>query len=175
LLQRHHALKLARVSARFVTDSSLTFLARRLRFLGYDVQVLSGARLDEVFEAGRSERRTVLTLSARHPRRFADVPACRIARGHASSAVREIASLHAPPGPPFTRCPQCNASLRRRPSLEASGEVPERVLSGARWLSFCPLCDKWYWEGSHVARLRRWLEEALGRPLQPDRATEETQ
>ena len=54
--------------ARFVTDSSLDELARRLRFLGYDIVTLAGARLEELFVAGRRDGRTVLTLSARHPR-----------------------------------------------------------------------------------------------------------
>jgi hypothetical protein len=155
------------VSARFVTDSSLAWLARRLRLLGYDVLVLPGARLDELFEAGRRERRTVLTLSARHPRRFADVSARRVARGQAPAVLREIAALHAPAGGPFSRCPLCNAALQRRHPREAAGEVPGPVLRQARSLNFCPGCGKWYWEGSHVSRLRRWLEEALGHPLEP--------
>ena len=150
-----------------MTDSSLTFLARRLRFLGYDVLILPGARLEDVFEAGRSERRTVLTLSARHPRRFAEVPARRIARGELAATLREIAAQHQPTGPPFSRCADCNSALQRRHPVEAAGEVPGRVLRGTRSLTFCPGCGKWYWEGSHVAHLRLWLEAALGHPLAP--------
>jgi uncharacterized protein with PIN domain len=49
--------------------------------------------------------------------------------------------------------------------MEARGEVPGRVLRTVRSLRYCPMCGKWYWEGSHVARLRAWLEQALGRAL----------
>ena len=151
---------------RFLTDSSLDFLGRRLRFLGYDVSTLRGARLEELFEAARREQRTVLTTSARHPRRYADVPAIVIARADPAAALRSIALAHAPAGAPFSRCPSCNAALRRRHTLEASGEVPGRVLRTSRWFSDCPSCGKWYWEGSHVVRLRGWLEGALGRSLE---------
>ncbi|MBI5711028.1 MAG: hypothetical protein HZC42_12125 [Candidatus Eisenbacteria bacterium] len=152
---------------RFVTDSSLEFLARRLRFLGYDVLTLRGARLEDLFERARVEGRTVLTTSIRRPRRFADVPALGVARGDAAGSLRALAAAVEPAGPPFSRCAECNTALQRRHSLEASGEVPGRVLRGARALHYCPTCGKWYWQGTHVAKIRAWLERALGRALGP--------
>ena len=151
--------------ARFVTDTSLAFLARRLIVLGYDVAVIPGARMVELFVAGRRERRTVLTLSARHPRKFSDVAAIVVPRDDAPSALRTIVAAHAPAGEPFSRCTGCNAALQSRHPMEARGEVPGRVLRGARTLHYCPVCGKWYWEGTHTARLRAWLERALGRPV----------
>ena len=151
-------------STRFVTDSSLAFLARRLRMLGYDVVVLPGARLEEVLEAARRDGRVALTLSARHPRAFADVSRRRVERDRTAEAVRAIAEADPPSGPPFGRCSECNTALQTRHPMEARGEVPGAVLRSARTLTFCPGCGKWYWEGSHVARLRAWFEEALGHP-----------
>jgi len=150
--------------ARLVTDASLEELARRLRMLGYDVITLRGARLEELFDAARREGRTVMTLSARHPRRFADVPVTPVPRDPAH-ALRTVAGAHEPAGAPFSRCPACNTALQRRHPLEASGEVPGRVLRRARSLMYCPTCGKWYWDGSHVARIRAWLGEALGREV----------
>ena len=151
--------------ARFVTDSSLALLARRLRMLGYDVLVLSGARLEEVLEAARREDRVALTMSARHPRRYAAVRCLRVLRERPAESLRQIAASAAPAGPPFSRCPSCNTALQPRLAMEARGEVPGAVLRAGGPLMYCPGCGKWYWEGSHVARLRVWLEHALGRPL----------
>ena len=151
--------------SRFVADSSLAFLARRLRFLGYDVIDAPGARLEEVFEIARGEDRIVLTTSGRHPRRFATVSAERVPRPSTPGTLRALSEKHTPAGLPFSRCAECNTALQKRHPLEASGEVPGPVLRRARSLSFCPGCGKWYWDGSHVARLRVWLEEALGRPI----------
>jgi uncharacterized protein with PIN domain len=151
--------------ARLITDASLEFLARRLRFLGYDVAVARGARLDELFEVARRDGRTVLTLSARHPRRFANVPAVRVARADPAVALRALVAEFEPAGAAFSRCPDCNTPLERRLAFEARGEVPGRVTRGATHLHHCPTCGKWYWEGSHTARLRAWLGEAIGRPL----------
>lgn len=154
-------------SARFVTDASLEYLARRLRFLGYDVVTHRGARLEELFAAAEGEQRVVLTLSERHPARWSHVPVVRAIRGDAAASVRAVADAHAPAGPPFSRCPRCNAALRERTAFEAHGEVPARVIRGGARLTWCPVCGHWYWTGSHVARMIEWLEAALGRPIAP--------
>ncbi len=151
--------------ARLATDSSLALLARRLRFLGYDVATFRGARLEELFEAARREGRIVLTASDRHPRRYAEVPRLAVPREDPAAAVREVAARHEPSGAPFSRCGLDNTPLQRRHVMEARGEVPGRVLRTQRALGHCPTCGKWYWDGSHVARIRQWLERALGRPL----------
>ena len=91
--------------SRFASDSSLASLARWLRFLGYDVATYRGARLDELLSVARAEGRITLTLSARHPRRFGDVPVIRVERDEPGAAIREIARSHAPSNPPFGRCP----------------------------------------------------------------------
>ena len=153
--------------SRFASDSSLAALARWLRFLGYDVATFRGARLDELLAAAREGGRIALTLSARHPRRYADVPVLRVPRDQPDQALREIVRAHAPSSPPFGRCPECNHALERRHPLQATGEVPGRVLRGATSLRYCPSCAKWYWEGTHVARIRAALERALGRPVAP--------
>ncbi|HEY6867025.1 MAG TPA: Mut7-C RNAse domain-containing protein [Candidatus Eisenbacteria bacterium] len=150
---------------RFITDSSLDFLARRMRFLGYDIVTARGARLEELFEAARREGRMVLTLSPRHPRRYADVAALTVPRGDPGASLRGLAAAFEPSGPPFSRCALCNTALEHRHPLEARGEVPGRVLRTSGLLSHCPTCGKWYWAGSHVDRLRAWLERAVGRTV----------
>jgi len=151
--------------SRFLTDSSLESLARRLRFLGFDVATRRGARLEELFEMAHEDGRTVLTLSARHPKRFATVTALRVPRSEDAAAVRAIARDHEPAGAPVSRCPECNRLLERRLAVEARGEVPPRVLHGLEFIHHCPDCGRWYWEGSHTARVRAWLERAIGRAL----------
>lgn len=149
-------------AARFVTDTSLDLLARRLRLLGFDVATHRHARLEDLFEVAARDGRIVLTLSRRHPRRFAAVAALTVPRADPAGAVRRIASDYEPAGPPFSRCTLCNQALEKRHPLEAQGEVPGRVLRSAEVVYRCPICGKWYWLGSHVDRMREWLGRALG-------------
>ncbi len=154
-----------RPATRFVTDASLEQLARRLRFLGHDVVTHRGARLEELFEAAQLDGRTVLTLSSRHPKRYASVPALCVPRGDLAAALRAVTDQHAPAGAPWSRCPACNVALHTRSMFEARGEVPGRVTRMNVRLTWCPSCGQWYWPGSHVARLTEWLEATLDRSL----------
>jgi len=145
-----------------VTDASLEQLARRLRFLGYDVATHRGARLEELFAVAAAGDRTVLTLSARRPRAAGAVAVLRVARGDEAGAVREVAARHAPSGPRWSRCPSCNEALHSRSSFEAIGEVPARVTRSGWPLTWCPSCGRWFWPGSHVARMNAWFDLVLG-------------
>ncbi|HET7226236.1 MAG TPA: Mut7-C RNAse domain-containing protein, partial [Candidatus Eisenbacteria bacterium] len=147
---------------RFVADHALERLAQRLRLAGYDVRSARGARLDELYEVAAREDRIVLTPSHRHPARFGAVPAVVVPREDVRAALRVVAGRYQPGGPSFSRCLLCNTSLERRHAIEAAGEVPGRVTRTFRELSHCPTCGRWYWEGTHVARLRAWLVDALG-------------
>jgi uncharacterized protein with PIN domain len=155
-----------RTPTRFVTDSSLDQLARRLRFLGYDVLTHRGAQLEELFDDAARNGRTVLTSSARHPNRWAGVAAVHVGREDVAVAVRAIVAAHAPASALWSRCPRCNVVLHARSAFEARGEVPGRVtrMPGATFRS-CPACGQWFWPGSHVARLSAWFEVVLGRPV----------
>jgi len=155
-----------REPTRFATDASLDQLARRLRFLGYDVITHRGARLEELFAAAGAAGRTVLTLSERHPRRYAQVAAVRVPRGDDAEALRQLVAAHAPAGAPWSRCPTCNTPLQTRSAFEAAGEIPARVARAGWPLNWCPICGRWYWPGSHVARMNAWFEGVLGRPVE---------
>ncbi len=150
---------------RFVCESALDEIARRLRFLGYDVATLRGARLEDLFEEARRDGRIVLTTSPRRPRGGGDVRTVVVRTDDAAAAVRAVATGFTAASAPFMRCPRCNSALMRRTSFEAQGEVPGRVLRRQPWFTYCPGCGKWYWDGTHVGRIRAWLEGALGRPL----------
>ena len=153
-----------RATTRFVTDSSLDLLARRLRFLGYDIVTHRGARLEELFVTAAAEGRTVLTLSLRRPRAHADVPVLQVPRSDVATAVRKVADAHTPAGPAWSRCPACNVALHSRSAFEARGEVPGRVARMGVAFTWCPSCARWYWPGSHVARMNAWFAAVLGWP-----------
>ena len=154
-----------RPTTRFVTDASLDDLARRLRFLGYDITTHRGARFEELLVAAALDGRTVLTLSGRTSRRHPDVAIERVPRGDLAAALLALTRAHAPVGAPWSRCPACNVALHVRSAFEARGEVPGRVTRMGVRLTWCPSCGRWYWPGSHVARLTAWFESVLGAPL----------
>lgn len=161
-----------RAATRFVSDASLEQLARRLRMLGYDVETHRGARLGELFGSALSSGRTVLTLSRQPPPRRAPVPVVVVPREDLAHALRAVTDHHAPVTERWSRCPSCNVALHRRSAFEARGEVPGRVTRQGAPLSWCPSCGRWFWPGSHVARLEAWFERVLGPPATGGAAAE---
>lgn len=152
-------------AARFVTDHALERLAQRLRLAGYDTRSAGRARLDEVYAIAAEDGRAVVTPSRRHPARFGAVAAIVVPREDVVAALRMAVAQFGPADTaPFSRCLVCNTTLERRHPLEAAGEVPGGVTRRFRQLAHCPGCGRWYWDGSHVARLRAWLDAALGPP-----------
>jgi uncharacterized protein with PIN domain len=149
-------------AGRFITDLSLAWLARRLRALGFDVVVLAGAPLHDLCAVARIERRVVLTLSTRVPPPCGMVERVCVPRADEAGAVRDIAARFEPASPPFERCLSCNAVLERPevppPARVAPPPSPRRV-------RHCPGCGRWFWRGSHVDRLREWLETAIGHAI----------
>ena len=69
--------------ARFVVDSSLELLARRLRALGFDVASAGESTLERTLEIALADGRVAITTSARHPRRLAAAAAIVVPRGDA--------------------------------------------------------------------------------------------
>jgi uncharacterized protein with PIN domain len=159
-------------ATRFLSDVSLELLARRLRALGFDAAPAGNVRLEELLERARREDRIALTTSARHPRRYADVPTVVVAREDPAGSVRSLAEIYEPAGPPFSRCTLCNRELERAVSATApAAAVPESVRKSDLPLRRCGSCGRWYWNGGHVARLEAWLERALGAPLPAPRVS----
>ncbi|MBW2269316.1 MAG: hypothetical protein JRH16_12140 [Deltaproteobacteria bacterium] len=84
--------------------------------------------------------------------------------------LAELAGLYglAAGARPFSRCSLCNVELVRVERAEARGRVPPRVLTTCDHFWHCPACDRCYWHGSHVDRMREALEATLGRSLRDD-------
>jgi uncharacterized protein with PIN domain len=59
---------------------------------------------------------------------------------------------------PFTRCSRCNEPLEDASSDDLSAVVPPRVLEQQARFARCPRCARVYWHGSHVGRMRQWMD-----------------
>lgn len=129
---------------RLLCDEMLQRLCRWLRAAGYDTALAPlGAADREVMRVAVTDRRLLITRD----REFLDRRGAASRVFHLPSADIEIQVvllrdrlgidwLHRP----FSRCLLCNTVLELVPDDPA--------------LLRCPRCDKLYWEGSHVRRMR---------------------
>lgn len=145
---------------RLLCDEMLMRLGRWLRAAGYDTAIVhSGSADRDVVAQAVHEGRMLITCDreiAEHKRAVGRLillesqglhaQACEVARRlHIDWMYR-----------PFTRCLVCNALLKRG-NDKVFSHVPPASRAAIDVVYFCSGCGKTYWEGSHVARMRRKL------------------
>ncbi len=134
---------------------------RWLRAAGYDVVIAEPGQGDrELLELARKEGRLLLTRD-RGLMEYRDA-ADYVLLLEANQLEAVLAELSSRldidwQRQPFSRCMECNTPLQSAPA-EVIARVPPESLREEETLLYCPRCDKAYWQGSHVKRMRRHLE-----------------
>jgi len=159
----------------FVADSMLGKLARWLRILGYDTAYDAFAEDDDLLVQAEAEDRILLTRDGPLAER---APVERCVRIAHDSLDDQIAQLVDVVGldlnrKPFTRCLVCNEPIVKISDAEARERVPPYVFQTQTRFSKCPICNRIYWQGTHLNRMVERLEQirsrALGQPHASDR------
>ncbi|WP_084385959.1 Mut7-C RNAse domain-containing protein [Methanoculleus horonobensis] len=152
---------------RFLTDRMLGTLTRYLRFMGYDTMSANSlspgsSREDTLLLeiAGRDDR-LLLTRDRELARRGGE-QAVYIASEEIIAQIRQIADLGLiEPEIRMSRCSLCNTRLRPATLREIrEARYAPRSTRGKEF-SWCPVCRKLYWMGSHGHRLERRLKESF--------------
>jgi uncharacterized protein with PIN domain len=140
---------------KLICDEMLKGLARWLRTAGYDVAMEPDGTPDRaLIERAVAEGRLLLSrdrtlLEIRNAKKVVVV----LDGNDLESCARELTQklgidwlLN-----PFSRCSLCNTPL-----LET--ERPTDFPPDIEQAFICPSCDKYYWQGGHVKRMRHRLE-----------------
>ncbi len=148
---------------RFIVDRMLGRLARWLRFIGcdaeYDAAIGEGALVRRAIE----EDRVLLTRDRSIGAKWS-VPRLLIVESEAlAEQLRQVVRAFGLDWTArlFTRCSRCNVELEEAPRETVEARLPVRVSQGQSRFVRCPRCERIYWGGSHLARMRRILEGAL--------------
>jgi len=153
-------------SCRFIADSMLGTLARRLRMLGIDTPYLRDADDSELIYLVRSQCGVLLTRDTGLARELND-RAWFVTGRDVREEFLSIAPAIAAAGchtAPMTRCLSCNDLLTPVKGEPARAKVPPHILEKGVPLVSCPSCGKIYWKGTHAGRMKReieWMEQQL--------------
>ena len=147
-------------NVRLLCDEMLSGVGRWLRAAGYDVAIVeAGAHDDHLLARAAAEDRVVLTCDRRLAARAGAAVAVVVLRTqNADGAARELRErlgidwLHAP----FTRCLRDNATLVPADEEDVT-KLPATARRAEGPVMRCPECDRIYWPGSHVRRMRARL------------------
>lgn len=146
---------------RFLCDEMLQRLGRWLRAAGYDTAIAcAGADDRQLLQQAEAEGRWLITRDrAMAESRAGRTQVILLTQNTLPGEVAELTRhrhidwrLR-----PFTRCLECNTVIvPATPEQRARLPAGALRISGVAW--YCPHCDKLYWEGSHVRRMRHTLE-----------------
>jgi len=133
-----------------------------LRAAGYDTVIEQDGRADyELLQQALKENRLLITRDKKllEHRRAPGTVVLLDCDGlddcaHALSQQLSIDWLHQP----FVRCMVCNTLLRPA-SHEQTSTLPEKIQSQIDAPVYCSVCNKVYWDGGHVERMRERLEK----------------
>ena len=135
-------------------------LARWLRAAGYDTEIANDGETDrKLIERARESNRLLITRDRKlmEFRNAADTVCLIHCTGidDCAKTLRGKASLNWL-YQPFSRCLLCNTELSDIKD-KTSVSVPDDVREGP--LFHCTTCNRVYWSGGHVKRMRKMLEK----------------
>lgn len=151
---------------RFIADTMLGTLTKRLRLLGIDTAYVRDADDSELKYIVRSQERILLTKD-RNLAGSLGSSAWLIDGedvGEEFTSIARNLAVHCVRLNPFSRCLDCNAPLIAADPSEVGGKVPPYILSTKPRFLSCSLCKKVFWEGTHRKRMEgqvEWMEMVL--------------
>ena len=151
---------------KFIADTMLGSLAKKLRLLGIDTAYAGDADAGKLRFLVRSQVRILLTRDINLAKSLGDL-AWSVMGGNLREEFLSIAERLAPFSDniiPFSRCLDCNEPLITIDASQTDGRVPPYILSSKTHFSKCSSCGKVFWKGTHSARMEgevQWMRGAL--------------
>jgi len=158
------------VEPRFIVDTNVGHLVRKLRMLGYDTLFINPIDDGDLVQVAEEEGRVVLSgdrrLFERRPLRSGRVKGLWIDtyQEPTTQLQRIMQTFGLRSGVSFTRCLECNGLLLPKGRPAARGRVPPYVYETIAAYAYCPHCDQFFWEGDHVQRMRALIEKLEAGP-----------
>lgn len=146
---------------RFIVDVNLGKLAKKLRLLGFDTYYRNDLADDEIVKISIAEKRIILT------RDIGILQYSNVTHGTWIRNDDPKNQLHEVIGrlqlrnlfKPFSRCSQCNGTLKRIEKDELKNRVPADTFCYYKNFWECSTCRQIYWEGSHIDKITGWIDE----------------
>jgi len=149
---------------RFIADAMLGSLAKWLRAMGEDVAYDPFLPDNRLMRLAREEGRIILTRDTRMIL-VRDVPLYIFIRADTLerqlAQVIEEAHLKITEKRFLTRCMFCNGVLKDVDKKTVRNKVYPYVYATQKTFRQCPACEKIYWQGTHLLRIREKLESLL--------------
>jgi uncharacterized protein len=146
---------------RFIVDVNVGRLARHLRMAGFDTLYHPGWEDRDILQTLQQEQRILLSRNLDLLKRKQVVFGRAIRAMEPTEQLREVLDLFGigTPPHPLCRCLECNALRAPVPKQAIIHRLEPLTIRFFDTFHLCPRCDKIYWAGSHVDRMRQTLND----------------
>ncbi len=150
---------------KLITDGMLGKLTRWLRMLGHDVEYSNFEEDKKLIEKAKLEERILLTrdLKLYQQAMINGVDAFLVKAATAPEKLADLArrfDFNLEIDVTVSRCPKCNAKIRRVSKDMVVDRVPETTSTYYDEFWECSCCRQVYWRGAHWKRIEETLKEA---------------
>lgn len=148
---------------KFICDDMLGKLAKLLRALGYDTYFQKDILDHQLLRKALEEARVVVTRDRKlvqvktipqYVLIWADRPLAQL------EELLQKLSISLDNENIFSRCMECNTVLQKIEKEKVKEKVYPYVYQTQDNFWHCPTCDKIYWAGTHIQRMKEKLNKA---------------
>lgn len=148
------------MEARFIVDTNVGHLVRKLRMLGYDTLFINPVDDAELIRIAGEEGRILISgdrgIFERKFLKSGKIQGFLVdTYQNPLLQLRQITQRFCRESRiPFIRCLECNTLLVPKSREAAQGKVPDYVYQTVETYAYCLRCEQFFWEGDHVKRMR---------------------
>jgi uncharacterized protein with PIN domain len=144
---------------RFVADIHLGNIVKYMRALGIDVCFNMNDSPRDIIGKSNQEKRIILTKSIKLLKHKEVAYGYYVRPGPVETIIRKIIDVMKLEDDvlPFSRCLCCNGVLVAIEKGKISERIPPRTRGIFDDYVYCETCDKIYWAGSHVIKMKKVL------------------
>ena len=149
----------------FFVDAMLGNIARKLRLMGYDSRYLADIGDDELIKLAKNDKRIIISRDEDLVRKALKygIKSIFIKNKKEIEQFREIINklnlkIIRINGD-RARCPKCNSQTESITKKNIHKKIPNKVLEYNDKFWECKVCDKIFWEGTHIKNLQKFVGE----------------
>jgi len=146
---------------KFIVDTMLGTLAKWLRILGYDTIYDPDLTDNNLFFKAHLEKRILLTRDTELSERMNPDFCHYVNEDSVKEQLKQIIMKYnlLQRDEIFTRCTLCNELVVPIQKKNVQNRVPDYIYEVTKEFVYCKQCDKIYWPGSHIKKVRQLLNE----------------
>lgn len=145
---------------KFIVDSMLGKLARRLRLLGQDTLYTPDIDDHDLIKISKLEGRVIVTRDT-GVAKVRGLKVFLIRPTALDEQLKEFSGLSRirfDSRTSFSRCPNCNTPVEEVEKEKVKKIVPKHVYDTMEKFAYCPKCIKAFWQGTHYDKLIKELK-----------------